>query len=477
MSDPKELPNYKHPDYQLMERSLLVLLDVYNDLEPDKKSAYLPKEDKEPPNAYGQRVARAVFNNRLRPTIEGNAGLLSEFEVASMPVSVEQSQDNIDNMGSDIKSFFFQADLMALRDGYCYVLADHPPASGEVQTLADQMQSTARPYLVLIDRRNLFNWRCHIEAGRMVVDHVTIQFSQEVSDGSFGVKTEIRYHQLLRTGKGVEHIIWKIADSGPEVKAIVESRNLTQLQEIPIVCYPYTQKAFTTDVPPFLKLSNLNLRLFRKESELDEIQRRVNCPTVWRRHPGDVQPPPPIIFGPSYTIEIPAGGEVGVLEISGSGIDRLQASIAELKQDIDNEGLAFLSGSNIQRTATDAVLSSTQIQASLSGTMRNKASAIVRIFDYWCKYTGEANTTQVAYDHSLLELPLDAGEMNTLMQLWQAGAISHETLLELLRMGRQLPDDFSVEQELVRIQQERVEQMQTVQPSMESLLAMPQNSN
>jgi hypothetical protein len=58
-------------------------------------------------------------------------------------------------------------------------------------------------------------------------------------------------------------------------------------------------------------------------------------------------------------------------------------------------------------------------------------------------------------DQSVLEMPLDAQEMGALLGLWQAGAIDHQTLLELLRMGRQLPPGVDIEEIMERVAVER----------------------
>lgn len=481
MAEPQNLPNYHHPDYDRLAPILKLLLDVYNDLD-GCKADYLPKEQKEPQPAYQQRVDRAVFNNRLRGTIESNAGLLTAFELTDMPLSVDASAENIDNRGSNYKAFFQDADILALRDGHCYILIDYPPSTGGIETLADQMQSKRKPYLTLIDRRNLLNWRYHHEYGKVVIDSVVFEMTEELPDGDFGIKTQKLYHQLKRTEAVVEHIVWEITDekNGEQSARKRSTAKLTQT-EIPIVCYPYTAKPFCTDNPLFLKLSQLNVKLFRKESSLDEIQHRVNCPTVYRIHPTMDIPSdlPPITFGGNWVIEIPFGGQVGVLEIAGTGIAALQTSIELLKEEIEAEGQAFLSGSRVERTATEAFLSSAQIQASLAGVARDKASAIIRCFDFWCAYTGEENTVQVSMDHSLLEQPLDAQEMGALLGYWQGGVISHKTLLELLKMGKALPPDFNVDDELQQVEEEKAAAaeaaMAAMQPTMDQLLS-PQMS-
>lgn len=454
------LPSYQHPNYVVMQEPLEVLLHCYDNLER-VKSVYLPREEKEPKKAHEQRVAIAEFNNKLRPLIESNVGLLSAFEIENEPPTLEAYEDDVDGCGSDYKTFFQECDRISLRDDYCYVLVDYPAASQEIVTEADRILARRRPYLKLIDRRNVLNWRTHYENGKQVVDSVTIMVETIEPDGAFGVKRSPRYHQFVRDASGlVQHIIWRIDDEFGKQNAVVEGRSTLSVSEIPLVCYPYPDSAFKTEVPPLLKLARLNIKLFRLDSMLFEIQRRVNSPTVYRKHPTQQVPDnlPAVVFGASWVIEVPNGGDVGVLEIAGTGVDRLENSIQSLLKEIDAESSGFLAGSKVERTATEAFLSSAQVQASLNGRARAKANAIKRIFDYWCGYTKELNNIEVKMDHSILEQPLDAQEMAQLVALWEKGAIAHKTLLELLKMGRQLPPDFDVEYELESLRKEMAEQ-------------------
>ena len=454
-TDPS-LPSYCRPEYIHAWPQLRLLEDAYADMY-GCKGRYLLREQKEPDWAYELRLQRSVFNNRLRPAVDSNAGLLTAFEIEDAPPSLDAALDNVDMAGSDYKAFFHQADIMALRDGYCYVFVDYPPADPAIETEADRRLSARRPWLKLIDRRQIPNWFLGSgEGGRPRLDSVTIATEEQMPDGEFGVTCDRVYHQFVRLPDGtVEHRLWAIElINGKETKALLATGQIS-LDEVPLVCYPFTSRPFNTDNPPFLKLAELNVKLFRKESSLDETEFRVNSPTVWRKWPGMVpERPDPIVFGPTWVIEIPEGGDVGVLEVSGQGIADLRQSIEVLKADIDAETLAFLSGSRVQRTATEAFLDSAQIQASLAGMARDKANAIRRIIDYWVAYTGEVNEAQIQMDHSLLEMPLDPQEMQAMMGLWQSGAISHKTLLEMLKMGRQFPPDFDVEDELERIAEE-----------------------
>ena len=86
-TDPS-LPNYEHPTFREVEPWLEFMEDVYDGLE-GCKDKYLTRGEKEVESVYKQRVGRAVFHNRLRPTVQSNAGLLTAFEASSLPPSVD----------------------------------------------------------------------------------------------------------------------------------------------------------------------------------------------------------------------------------------------------------------------------------------------------------------------------------------------------------------------------------------------------
>jgi hypothetical protein len=51
--------------------------------------------------------------------------------------------------------------------------------------------------------------------------------------------------------------------------------------------------------------------------------------------------------------------------------------------------------------------------------------------------------------------------MGSLLNLWSQGAIDHRTLLELLKMGKQLPPNTDVEEIMERVQAEKANAMPT----------------
>lgn len=481
MQNPADLPNYEHPTLKKLTPALRLLLDCYEGLY-DKKEQYLPKAQKEPDEAYKKRVERAVFNNKLRPMIDSNGGLLTAWDASGLPPTLEAAKENVDNQGASFKSFVYAANVAGLRDHCCYVLTMMEPSSGD-RTQADEQASPRRPYWKIIDRRNILNWRVRYEGGRPIIEQVTIQMLEPVSDGKYGSKAEPRYHVLTRTEGGVTHAVHTINEKG-EVGDVGTTQTIS-ISRIPLVAYPDPGDPFPDAIPSFYKAATLNIKLFREEATLGNIQYRVNAPTFWRRSSlaigkdGSGKPQrPPFIVGESYVIELMAADnvngpdEVGVLEIDGAGIAALMKSVEETKNDIESESLSFLSGSAVMRTATEAYLSGAQMSASLNGKARQMSAGLKRMVEDWCMFTKEdPSAFDIQMDHSLLEQPLDAQEMVGLLKLWNDDAIDHRTLLELLRMGRQLPPSADIDEILERVEQQR--QRQTAAPVVPNGLTNP----
>jgi hypothetical protein len=464
--DPK-LPCYTHPALRHLSEALKVVNDVWNGLYAIKAD-YLPRSYSEPPVAYSDRLSRSVFNNKFRGQIESISGLLTAFEIDGLPASFDRAIADglgIDGQGSDFKSLLRTADEMALRDGNCYILANNPqlsPDEAQGRTAADPATT---PQYTLIDRRNVLNWRVEQRGGVPVLTQVTILFDREMPEGDYGYTVKPLYYTFRLVEGGVSLTVSEISDRG--IALTLDQRN-APLERIPLHSYPDITEPFPCkdkpQLPYLLKSALLNVKLFQQDSSLDTIQYRVNAPTVYRISSLPFEERPPIIFGPNHVIELmrdtavgTAGtDEVGIVEISGAGVEALRASIEQTKREIDEEGVGFMVGGAVQRSATEAYLSATRATATLKGWARAKTAAIAAIIQDWCLFTGEdTGAVEIASDEAILEQPLDAAELGQLLATWQAGGIDQETFLELLRMGRQLPPGAKIQEILDRVRAER----------------------
>jgi hypothetical protein len=428
--------------------NLLLLLDCWNGLE-GRERAYLPKEVKEPPQAWSDRVKRTTFDNRFEPAIKDYAGLLSVFSFNDdVAQSIIDNQDNIDQMGNDLWTFFNEVDQYCLRDGWCGVMVEYPPEDLNITSNGDLLASDRRPYLVLIDRRDIINWRTTKINGKPQLAQLTIRETQLEPDGDYGEK-ETTYYRVLLPG---EYFVYQIVEVQNQKQLIEVDHGFTSLLEIPLVYYSVTESQLFSAKAPFLNLAKLNIEYYQKRSQLNEVLRKCNLPVPVRKGliktVDDIKKVPPLVIGPNSVLDIPTDGDFFFAEPSGVAIAASKDDLKDLEAAMDRMTLQFLTSGEHQKTATEVLLNSTKTSANLKGVARRKESAIQQIFKFWVAYTGEVEGGGITQDESLLSVPLTPEQVDKLQNLADAGRISDRTLLMLLQMGKVLPRQFDIEAEV-----------------------------
>ncbi|MBW4598904.1 MAG: DUF4055 domain-containing protein [Calothrix sp. FI2-JRJ7] len=422
--------------------------DVYHDLKGCIRK-YLPKELKEPQQAYGDRLKRTRFDNRFKPAIGGLAGLLGEFTLnEDVAPSILDAKNNVDGQGNSLHAFFSEADTLALRDGWCGIYVEYPPASNEIESQADFIASGRRPYFVLIDRRDILNWRFIWQGDIQYLTQVTIRERRIVPDGAFGEAEKI-YYRVLTPG---QYQVFEIIENKQDFQLLLIEEGATSLDFVPLVYYSVNKSALFSAEAPLLNLAELNIEHFQKRSELNEVMRKCNLPVPVRqgliRNAEDIKKAPPIIIGPNSGLDIPADGKFYFAEPSGAAIASTEQRIDKLEAAMDRLSLAFLTGGENNRTATEVMLDSAQTTASLKQLAERKESNVQQCFQFWAAYTGEVEGGTISQDKNLLQMPLAPEATQRLIDLAQTGFISHEALLLLLRLGKILPREFDIQREL-----------------------------
>lgn len=426
-----------------------------------RERAYLPKETKEPPQAWSDRIRRTTFDNRFEPAIKDYAGLLSVFSLNDDTAqSILDNQNNIDLMGNDLWTFFHEVDQYCLRDGWCGVMVEHPPEDPNINSQADLLESDRRPYLVLVDRRDILNWQTTKINGKPQLTRVTIRETRLEPDGDYGEKEAV-YYRVLIPG---EYFVFQIIEGKGEAQLLLVEQGTTSLAEIPLVYYSVTESGLFNAKAPFLNLAKLNIEHFQKRSQLNEVLRKCNLPVPVRkgliRTVDDIKKVPPLVIGPNSVLDIPADGDFFFAEPSGVAIAASKDDIKNLEAAMDRMTLDFLTSGEHQKTATEVLLDSTKTSANLKGVARRKESAMQQIFKLWVAYTGETEGGGITQDEDLLSVPLTPEQIDKLESLANLGFISQRTLLLLLQRGKTLPRQFDIDAEVAMT--EKVQQKDEV---------------
>lgn len=463
-----DLPSYECDRYRELKSKLTLVKDIFEgrsawfELEEGNNSydvkdilkaeKYLPREVDERDDEYGKRLARSYFERFFRNAIETFSGFLSSFILSEdVHFTIREAINNIDLKGNSLEVFLRTADEKALRDEHCFILVEFPKRPEGITDYYSEQQLALRPYLCLIDTRDVLNWRTGSD-GRTLTQ-VTIRETVAVPVGLFGEHCHDRYRVLFPGGFEVYEI------SEDNALVLVDSGSYS-INQIPLIPYSVS----TNDAnpmcgePPLFDLAELNIQHYQKSSDRDQILHKVNMPLleINERHATPARP------GDSQQIELSVGPNTALynvavrfVEPSGSAIRTSQDDIAALEEKIEKRSLHFLSGSNVERTATEVNTFTAPVSANLAGMARAKMSAVQQCFELWVNYLGQSGTGgSIIVDEKVLQSAMDAATSNLLLQLRSSKELTRKSFLALLKQGKILPKDFSVDEEITALREE-----------------------
>lgn len=459
VEDP-DLISFIRPELRAISEDLQKAKDCFEVMRNDSKARYLPQEVGEPDEAYASRLLRATYAPIYKDAIRGFAGLLGKYQATDLPQSMEDAVENVDMMGSSLSKFLNEIDQLVLRDGGAAVIVDMPQVQG-FESALEEIEAGARPYLVPVSRQNVINWRARVVAGMELLEMAVIRTVGEVAseDGRYGTKLEpIYYHftpgrfRKVRLVRGATDRNW--------VEEVVQEGE-TSLPVVPLVWFASSGSRFGTGDIPLAGLAELSIQHMQFRSDLAELIHKLSMPVPVRKGAlTDMNGrPAPLTIGPNSAIDLPIDGDFSFAEPSGGSLAQHQQEIQHVEQLMDRSTLAFMYGSNANRTATEAVLKGSQIQAQIKTLIENKQSGFDMILNLWTKYTKEEISVEagIQVSDNLLQRPIEANELQAYLSLFSENAISHQTLLEELQRGHALSREIDIEEELKRIDKERRE--------------------
>lgn len=442
-TDP-DLPTWMHPVLVNIGPDLGLMGDCWDGLR-GAEAQYLPQEAKEPNPAYEVRLSRSTYVPSFRKAIEAMAGIFSQFSLSDISSSLEESLEDIDKAGNSLTAFLAQADSLALRDGGCCVMVEMPQEV-VIESEAERRVLNRRPYLVLIKRENVLNWKTEYIAGQEVLVQATIVEWREVDNGGFGFTVE-PYFRVLRPGS---FEVWKINNSpGAVQKLVMVEEGLSSIEDVPLVWYSPQPQRWGNGMPPFRELSLLTLQHYRSRSDLAELLHRCALPVPVRRGAllAEGGNPPPLTIGPNSVVDVPVDGDFNFAEPAGTSLEQQQKHLAHIEELINKETLAFMNSTKEVMTATQARLQAGQVQSGLTLAAMQKASLFEQLQWLWCEYMSEEPIGTLEVSAQALEQKLEPDQVAQIQSLADGGYISKNSTLELLQRGGVLPIDFDIDEE------------------------------
>ena len=414
---------------------------------------YLPQEPREEPDAWRRRVSHAVMSPFLQRLVDQAAGLMLRKPITLEPADgsdfINPFWDefvlDVDGFGADINSFTRRLVVSSLLFGHSAFIVDYPSTEA-APSLAAERALNLRPYFIgPIPPPDILGWRKSDDTPLAPIEQIRINEYVTEKVGMFGDRTVRQVRVLMRGG----YEVWRKGENG----WAKHSEGTTSLDEIPL-CVTYSSKVTElVSKPPLLAIAQLGILHAQRQADLQHSLHVASMPIMYLKGYDDNDDT--IGLSANSAIVLPPEGDVGYAEPASSAFEAQASFIAQLEQQMSNLGISTLfSQKNAAETADSKRLSRTDSDSLLQLISKDVETTLQKAFDTVSSYTG-IQAPKVKIDRDIDTQILDGQQTQQYLNLWQQGAITHETLLNALKRGEVLPE-LDVEEELEMCAQEKL---------------------
>lgn len=480
MQRPEDRPDYR-PEYwntylkPLWERTADVFVGLHTE---DTKRKYLREQLGEHPDVYKARIQTVAFENRLKPAVKAHAGLLSDFAIdEATPPYIEEWSDSVDGLGRSLTSWLLDWDVSALLHNGVLCVVDVPVvqderAPREPRAIAVSLTDVYAPLVAEVD-------------GKVQIIQVSICRSESIPSGAFGRQSINKYwvyrlqelERPVRRGGNLQRFaatyqewIDEISPQGEKTGDIVQNSDVQLLRDsqgnilesLPIVWFsPYGDTVLFNGIdnhhtrggtPEYLPLIDLNLEYFNKCSELNTAEARANFAILVEEYPLDIpEDKPQSMLMSGRILRMGGGAKANILEPSCTAIASTREGQRDRLNRMDAIAQSFLTGGEHERTATEALIESSQSRLSLRGIARRKESAVAQIF-YWVLRFGdptfnpEESPGGITISDAAISVPTNAQVLTFWHDAYLSGSISREAFQIKLRELGEWTDEMDEQQ-------------------------------
>jgi len=408
---------------------------------------YLPQEPRELDEAYDNRLMRstlAPYYVRLERML---AGMLTRKPVRLEDVSdvVTEQLFDVDLQGNDLNVWTYETARKCIRYGHVGVLVDAPKA-GE----------NGRPYWVAVTPRDILGWRSEVKDGKQQLTQLRLMEEITMPDGLYGEK-QVQQVRVLTPGAFEIHQ----KDKKGDFVLIDEGR--TSLSEIPFSVAYSNRVGVLESRPPLSDIAELNLKAYQVQSDLDN-QLHISAVPMLAIY-GFPQSAEEISAGPGEAMALPESARAEYIEPGGNSYNAQFQRLDQIAGQINELGLAAVLGQKLSaETAEAKKIDRSQGDSTMMVIAQQMQDLIDNCLSFHAQYMQQSQVGSSFVNRDFLGQRLEPQEIQSLLQLYTAGTITQETLLNQLSAGEVLGDEFDVEEEIEATQTGGLIEMQQPEP-------------
>ena len=397
-----------------------------------KHRRYLPQEPRELDESYDNRLARSVcppYYQRLERML---AGMLTRKPVKLQDVSdaIREQLFDVDMQGNDLNVWTYETARKLVRYGHVGCLVDAPSDGG-------------RPYWCTYTPRQILGYRTEQQDGAQRLTQLRLQevVLEADPDSKYGEK-QIDQVRVLTPG---QYQIHQRQDNG-DYKVVDEGA--TSLAEIPFSVAYSNRVGFMESRPPLEDIAELNLKSYQVQSDLDNQLHISAVPMLaFFGFPTSAEE---VSAGPGEALAFPADGRAEYIEPQGRSFDFQFKRLEQIALQINELGLSAVLGQKLSaETATAKMIDRSQGDSTMMVIAQNVQDMIDNSLKFHAEFMGQQEAAgSCTVNRDFIGARLDPADVNALLQLYTAGTITKDTLLQQLADGEVLGDDFDVQEEI-----------------------------
>lgn len=372
--------------------------------------AYMPRWPKEDKEDYKKRLAVATLLPAYEETINQNVGRVFAEPIQlgeNVPDQLREFAKNVDLEGSRLDVWAQAFFSLAMQYGLSHALVDYPRVDAEqVKTKADEKATGARPYVTMLNPRQVIGWKSKMTAGKVVLTELRIK-EVVVEDGDDFGQTKVEQIRLLTLGQ--VQIYRKAPGENAQANWALHEEWQTSRQDITLVTLYTKRTGFMCGSPPLLNMALLNVKHWQSQSEQDNILHVARVPllTVFGLEDGQE-----LVIGSSSATQFSDRQKQGLeyVEHTGTSISAGKESLTDLVEQMRQAGAKLLRTDNTSTKSVDQTSEEKMQEQSPLYTMATSLEdALDNILQIMAEYIGESEGGNVDVR---TELDVESKEFN-----------------------------------------------------------------
>lgn len=436
-----------HRTYQEHRASYDKIRDVIagEDRLKNAGAQYLPEPEGMTSKQYNRYVQGSSFYAVAERTLRGMVGSVTRNKpILELPTRIESMREAATFEGHSLDVLLEDALRETLSIGRYAMLLDYP---------TDGAAPGSAPFVSTFNAESILDWKEELVGGRQKLTYLRLHEDND------DLETGVEQHLVLQLAPAYTvkrfHVTTK--RNGPAIQSVEEIQigediipviNGSPLFDIPaVVVSPYNLKA-DVEKPPFLDLVNVNLAHWRNSADYYWSLYLTSQPTPWVSGAINEKNKPTQIGSGAFWV-LPQGAQAGMLEFTGAGIAAQKTALDDLTAQMATLGARMVYDGKGRNETTDTAKLRHRSELSLLHSSVNMVeTAILKLLRLAAEWTSENPEDVVLKLHrDFTTAQMEPATLTALIKAWQAGAISHDTLLmnmkkgELMDVNRALDDE------------------------------------